>query len=145
VGLNDYAIFTACFGQVGPGGDCDTQTFGCSDLNGDGHVDLADFSALQTLFGSSSTDVPPLCSGGGIPAFVVLDLAQSGAPPISLSASGVPFVHALSPALNVVVDPEAQFVPGINQSDPDDLNSQAVQAFTQMSPEFRHTVCSPTP
>jgi hypothetical protein len=144
VGLNDYAAFAACFGQMGPGGGCDTQNFGCSDLNGDGRIDLADFGAIQTLFGSSSADVPPLCSGGGIPAFVVLDTGQN-APPILLSASGVPFVHAVSPALNVLVDPDAQFVPGINQSDPDDLNSQTVQVFTQMSPEFRHTVCLPTP
>jgi hypothetical protein len=61
VDLVDFAIFSTCFGLVGPNPSCDAGEFICSDLNEDGVINLLDFATFLLTFGVSSTNVLPNC------------------------------------------------------------------------------------
>jgi hypothetical protein len=63
VDLNDFAVFSNCFGLTSPSGSCTQQQLDCCDVNGDGVVDLNDFSTFATIFGQTSTSSPPNCVG----------------------------------------------------------------------------------
>ncbi len=57
VNLLDFVPFEACMGSsVGASTAC-----ACADLNGDGSIDLRDFSSFALLFGATSTSAAPIC------------------------------------------------------------------------------------
>jgi len=55
----DFAGFAECMGQ--PPGSSPECT--CADLDGSGTIDVADFALFAALFGASSDEVPPYCTG----------------------------------------------------------------------------------
>ena len=61
VDLYDAATFATCYGLTGPAMYCDQAEFLCSDLDGDGIVDLSDFSTLALWYGLESTQTVPDC------------------------------------------------------------------------------------
>ncbi len=61
VDLVDFAIFSTCFGLVGPNPSCDAGEFICSDMNEDGIINLLDFATFLLVFGVSSSNVLPNC------------------------------------------------------------------------------------
>ena len=75
---------------------------------------------------------------------VVLDTGQVGFPHNELVMAGASFVHKVNPALGVIVQPGAIFVPGVVEVNPPDQNSQMQSPFAADDPgAVRHTVCAP--
>lgn len=71
INLDDHAAFVDCLG-VPPDSDPACK---CSDLDGSGTVDLADFALIQPVFGRWSNEVPPGCTGTPVdPTEVTADL-----------------------------------------------------------------------
>jgi hypothetical protein len=61
VDLGDFSPFSVCFGLRAPTEQCPQSLFDCADLNGDGWVNLTDFSTFQVLFGTVNSNTPPNC------------------------------------------------------------------------------------
>lgn len=61
VNLSDFGQFALCYGSSEPAGDCTTELFDCSDLDGSGSVSLSDFGLFALWYGQESTQYPPNC------------------------------------------------------------------------------------
>ncbi|MBI1826868.1 MAG: hypothetical protein HY287_15340 [Planctomycetes bacterium] len=85
---------------------------------------------------------PPSCDG---PGTVTLDTGAAGMPPFQLHSNGSPWVHNANPNLGVILPPNAQFVPGIQETNPGDPTSQQVRVLVETSPDLQHSVCLPVP
>lgn len=59
VGDDDFARFADCVGQP-PASSADCA---CSDLDGSGSIDLHDFALLSLVYGQTSDETPPSCTG----------------------------------------------------------------------------------
>jgi parallel beta-helix repeat protein len=66
VDLGDFSFFALCFGFNGPNDQCPEPYFSCSDMNGDGLVNLADFGDFANWFGLISGLYPPNCADSGM-------------------------------------------------------------------------------
>ena len=75
----------------------------------------------------------------------VFDFDTRGIAPFQLDISGASFVHKVNPALGVIVQPGAIFVPGVVEVIPGDQNSQVQLPFAGIDPlgGVLHTVCAP--
>ena len=59
----DFGIFADCFGLSAPTESCSATVWTCTDLNGDGTVDLRDYGTFMALFATTPGGlVPPNCS-----------------------------------------------------------------------------------
>ena len=61
VDLTDFATFGSCFGLPAPTEDCPAPALECSDLNGDGAVNLLDFATFANWMGESPAGFVPEC------------------------------------------------------------------------------------
>ncbi len=78
------------------------------------------------------------------PGVGVLDTGVEGIPHNQLVIGGASFVHAVNPALGVIVQPGALFVPGVVEVIPGDQKSQVQSPFVGDDPGVaRHTFCAP--
>ncbi len=74
----------------------------------------------------------------------VLDTGLEGIPPNLLVIAVARWVHKVNPALGVIVQPGAIFVPGVVEVNPPDQNSQVQSPFEGIDPGgVQHTVCAP--
>lgn len=61
VDILDFDAFASCMGQL-PGS---SPACSCADMNGDASIDMYDFDLLSRLFGGTSDEAPPDCTGAG--------------------------------------------------------------------------------
>ncbi|UCG32459.1 MAG: hypothetical protein JSU68_12430, partial [Phycisphaerales bacterium] len=59
--IADFAVFANCFGLSAPTPECAEPELICSDLDGDGIVNLGDFATFAAFFGLSTAQVTPEC------------------------------------------------------------------------------------
>jgi hypothetical protein len=111
IDLADYAAFAECLEQIPPAApEC-----ACADLNGDTMVDLADFALLSLVFGKSSDETPPNCTGQpGTTADLVAYRPQ-------FKTGYAPFAKAAVPGS---VEADAALGPGIRINNPGDNDPQ---------------------
>ena len=55
--LRDFALFSNCFGQSPDS----SEACKCTDLDGNGAINLSDFAIVAELGGNTSIDLPPDC------------------------------------------------------------------------------------
>ncbi len=73
-----------------------------------------------------------------------IDTGLEGIRPNLLNIAGARWVHKVNPALGVIVQPGAIFVPGVDEVTPGDQNSQVQSPFEGIDPGgVQHTVCAP--
>jgi len=164
VNFQDVQSIVAKF-QGTPAGPSKTRTdLVGAVLNPPNPINFQDVSACVSAFQSKAfktvVTIPPVVCGAATPQpsaahrlgppdcgppVVTLD---TGAPPVQppfhLQTLGTPFVHAINPALLVVVDPAAQFVGGVVETVPGDPQSQQlITGIAHDLPDLQHTVCLP--
>lgn len=59
IGFQDFETFSDCMGQD----PASTPGCFCADLNGDGIIDMHDYALFSPIFGGTSDEVPPTCTG----------------------------------------------------------------------------------
>jgi len=81
------------------------------------------------------------------PVVRVLDSELMGFPPALLLSNGVPFVHVLNPALDILAPSRGTFVPGVRENTPGNLSSQSTEFanFNDPAGPTQHTVKPPRP
>jgi len=96
VGDDDFARFADCVGQL-PASSADCA---CSDLDGSGSIDLRDFALLSLVYGQTSDESPPTCTGQvGSTADLSAYRPQHGAAYFPFTKSAVSDVDEDDPSL----------------------------------------------